>query len=102
MGHKNGSKKHLRRIVGPIWFWLTVGRENVKLYPCPSKLPPLLDPNGLAVVGFQDADEQEKGYRYLVSHRQQSLDGFIQRFDKSLTRKEILVVEPYELAGLTA
>lgn len=102
MGNKNGSRKHLRKMAGPIWFWLTVGRDNVQLYPCPSNLPPLLDAKGLAAVGFQDSDEQEKGYRYLVDHQHHNLDGFFQRFDKGISRKEILIVEPYEMPLLIA
>jgi hypothetical protein len=102
MGRRNGSKKHLRRLAGPIWFWLTVELDNVGLYPHPSKLPPLLDENGVAAVGFQNADEQEKAYRYLTATRQSHLDGFVQRFEKGITRREILVVAPADLPALIA
>ena len=102
MSNKTGSKKHLRKVPGPLRFWLTVSPNTVTLFPSPSKLPPLVEPDGLAAIGYRDSDEQEKGYRYLAAHKHHTLSGFVQHYEKAIKHREIVVVEAGEIASLLA
>ncbi len=102
MCNKTGSKKHLRKVLGPLPFWLTVSPNTVTLFPSPSRLPPLAEPDGLAAIGFQDADEQEKDDRYLAAHKHHTLSGFVQDYEKAIQHREIVVVGAGEIASLLA
>jgi hypothetical protein len=93
MGCKNASKKHFRRVSGPLWFWLLVKRESTELMVNPHQEPPVLGADDLGAVGFRHPDEQERAFRFLESHRRAGLRGFRQHYEKPIAKREVLVID---------
>lgn len=94
MGSRNASRKHFRRVSGPLWFWLLVKRQSTELLVNPHQDPPILGADDLGAVGFPNADEQERAFRFLDSHRRAGLRGFRQHYEKPIAKREVRVIEP--------
>lgn len=93
MGSRNASRKHFRRVSGPLWFWLLLKRQSTDLLVHPHQDPPILGPDDLGAVGFLNADEQERGFRFLDSHGRAGLRGFVQHFEKRIAKREVRVID---------
>ena len=68
-------------------------RQSPELLVHPHQDPPILGTNDLGAVGFPNADEQERGFRFLDSHRRAGLRGFVQQFEKRIAKREVRVID---------
>jgi hypothetical protein len=93
MGGKNASRKHFRRVCGPLWFWLLVKRQSTELLVNPHQEPPVLGADDLGAVGFRHPDDQERAYRFLESHGRAGVRGFRQHYEKAIAKHEVLVID---------